>query len=225
MSVKMNENNLLEKSYELRFNHMTDYRSQVWKTLCKHFFQQFIPQNATILDLGSGYGEFINNIAAQKKIAMDLNSSTRQHLAPEVDLIAQNCADPWDIPNNSLDCVFSSNFLEHLYERSDVEHVIASAFKHLKPGGKLIFLGPNFKYAFQEYWDFWDHRIAITDNSLAELLKVNQFKIEKKIARFLPFSMGERRQYPMFILRSYLKMPPAWRLFGKQFFIVASKAL
>ena len=42
-------------------------RDRVWKVLCKHFFNYRVPENATILDLACGYGEFINNIRAGRK--------------------------------------------------------------------------------------------------------------------------------------------------------------
>jgi hypothetical protein len=35
--------------------------------------------------------------------------------------------------------------------------------------------------------------------------------------------MVNAREYPEGFLRFYLKLPIAWRLFGKQFFIVADK--
>jgi hypothetical protein len=41
--------------------------------------------------------------------------------------------------------------------------------------------------------------------------------------RFLPYTMSAAGQYPIWILRGYLAMPFVWRLFGKQFLIVAEK--
>src|SRR5271166_3560014 len=59
--------------YELRFARLEKYRAKVWAVLCKSFFQRFIKNDNTILDLGCGWGEFINAIQAGKKYAMDLN--------------------------------------------------------------------------------------------------------------------------------------------------------
>jgi hypothetical protein len=50
------------------------------------------------------------------------------------------------------------------------------------------------------------------------------FHIDVCHARFLPYTMSAGREYPIWILRAYLSFPIAWRIFGKQFLIVASKA-
>jgi hypothetical protein len=49
------------------------------------------------------------------------------------------------------------------------------------------------------------------------------FMLEEQIHRFLPFTMSRGRQRPIWMLRLYLKLKFAWRLFGKQFLIVATK--
>src|SRR5580698_8103476 len=59
-------------------------RDRVWKVLCKSFFDQRVPRNATVLELACGYGEFINNIAAGQKLAVDINPDAARHLEPDV---------------------------------------------------------------------------------------------------------------------------------------------
>jgi hypothetical protein len=49
-----------------------------------------------VLDLGCGYGEFINTIKAKARYGMDLNPASREHLLPEVQLLAQDCSAPWE---------------------------------------------------------------------------------------------------------------------------------
>jgi hypothetical protein len=36
-------------------------RNTLWKTLCESFFQRYVRPEHTVLELGCGYGEFINN--------------------------------------------------------------------------------------------------------------------------------------------------------------------
>jgi len=154
---------------------------------------------------------------------MDLNPETAKRLNSEIFFHHQDCSQPWDIESESLDVVFSSNFLEHLPSKDSLERTIAEAHRCLKKGGSLLCLGPNIKYVSGAYWDFWDHHIPITENSLSELLKLKQFSIDLCVPRFLPYSMSTERQYPLFILRAYLKLTPAWRFFGKQFFVIGIK--
>jgi hypothetical protein len=73
----------LALEYELRFARLEDYRARVWVELCNAFFQRFILKDGTILDLGCGWGEFINAIQAGKKYGMDLNpESPRFDIVP-----------------------------------------------------------------------------------------------------------------------------------------------
>jgi ubiquinone/menaquinone biosynthesis C-methylase UbiE len=112
---------IFKKQYELRFSKIQAYRNKVWKVLTKSFFQQYIPVDADMLEIGSGWGEFINNIKGRRRIAMDLNMDARQHLDPSVEFIHQDCSKEWPLPDNSLDIVFTSNFFEHLPSKSHIE--------------------------------------------------------------------------------------------------------
>jgi hypothetical protein len=86
-------------------------------------------------------------------------------------------------------------------------------------------MGPNIKYLPGAYWDFFDHYVELTEMSLSEALLSRGFNIEKSIAKFLPYTMSDGRQYPIWTLRMYLAMPMVWPLFGKQFLVVAQKPL
>jgi hypothetical protein len=84
-------------------------------------------------------------------------------------------------------------------------------------------MGPNIRLLPGAYWDFWDHYLPLTEHSLAEGLELFGFQIEQKIGRFLRYKMAGTRPVPLALVRYYLKMPLAWRFFGKQFLIVARK--
>ena len=213
----------LQTIYSQRFATNQAYRQKVWQVLIADFFQQFIAPSASVLDLGCGYGEFINQIAASKKYGMDLNADTAKHLAPGLTFFQQDCSQPWPLPQNSLDTVFTSNFFEHLPDKATLGRTLQQALRCLKPGGRLICLGPNIKYLPGAYWDFWDHYLPLTELSLAEGLRNRGFSIERCEPRFLPYTMVSGRQYPLIFIRLYLRLPIAWRFFGKQFLVVAPK--
>jgi len=156
----------LKQQYDLRFAEIRNYRNAVWSLLCRDFFAQLIPVSTSILDIGAGWGEFINNIAAKAKYAMDLNPATCQHLAADVSFIHQDCSEAWPLQENSLDVVFTSNFLEHLPNKSCVERAIGEALRCLKEGGRLICMGPNIKCVPGAYWHFWDHNLPLTELSI-----------------------------------------------------------
>jgi SAM-dependent methyltransferase len=218
-----NENSDLRRIYQARFAKTVDYRKEIWKVLISNFFQSFLRKSDTVLDLGCGYGEFINQIEAGRKIALDLNPDAPGFLSKDVEFHQHDCSTPWPVPDETLDIVFTSNFFEHLPDKAALGHTLDQIFAKLKPGGKLIALGPNYRHLPAAYWDFWDHHIALSDWSLSEALETRGFRIEQRIAQFLPYTMAHQRKKPIWLVGLYLALPLAWKFFGKQFLIIASK--
>lgn len=217
------KNQTLHRSYQLRFQDSVAYRDAVWKVLCAEFFSRYIPAEGAVLDLGAGWGEFINNITVRERTAMDLNHETGTRLAEGIRFINQDCSQTWPLDSETLDVVFTSNFLEHLPDKMAIERALAEAYRCLKKGGKLICLGPNIKYVPGAYWDFWDHYVPLTDAAIAEVLRLKGFSIATQLDRFLPYTMSAGRKPPLLLLKLYLRLPLAWRLFGKQFLVIARK--
>jgi len=213
----------LERIYVHRFDEHVDYRNDVWKVLTGRFFSRYIDSRATVMDLGCGYGEFINNIRCERKIAMDLNPRVKEFISSGVHFIEQDCASTWALPDERLDVVFTSNFFEHLPSKEALSATIGQAKRCLRSGGRLIAMGPNVKYVGGAYWDFWDHHLALSDVSLKELLSLQGFEIERTINRFLPYTMVNKRRSPILLVKSYLRCPLAWKIFGRQFLVIARK--
>jgi SAM-dependent methyltransferase len=213
----------LQRGYYLRFQAIEAYRRKVWTILTRDFFSRWIPASSTVLDLGCGWGEFINQIAAATKHGMDLNPQSREKLAKEVHFHEHDCSTPWPVADGSLDVVFTSNFFEHLFTKDALRSTLTHAWKALKPGGRIICLGPNIRHLGGHYWDFWDHHLALTEESLAEGLALTGFEVTEKIGRFLPYSMSQGSNPPLWMVSLYLKIPLAWRLKGKQFLVIAER--
>jgi SAM-dependent methyltransferase len=213
----------LERAYDLRFAGSDAYRNRVWEVLCEVFFSRLVPSNSTLLDLGSGWGEFVNHIAAAKKYAMDLNPAGAARMSADVRFLHQDCTREWPIESGSLDVVFTSNFLEHLPDKPAVDSTIAEAARCLKEGGRIICLGPNIRYVHSAYWDFWDHQIPLTDASCSELLRLHGFEVDRCLPRFLPYTMSTGRRPSLSLVRLYLHLPVVWPLFGGQFLVVGRK--
>jgi SAM-dependent methyltransferase len=211
--------------YSQRF-HSTglERRRRVWNVLCTQSFRRFIQPDDAVLDLACGYGEFINAVHAKQKFGVDLNPDAIRYLDPGVRFFQTSATDLSEIPVNSIDVVFTSNFLEHLNSRYECITVFEQVWKILKPGGQFIVMGPNIRYAYREYWDYFDHNLPLTDLSLSEGLQQCRFEIERAIPRFLPYTMKNSLPTHALLLRLYLKFPLAWRLFGKQFLVIARKS-
>jgi SAM-dependent methyltransferase len=214
----------LQRMYGARFGPHSDYRKEVWAVLVDDWFDKYVRATDAVLDLGCGYGEFINTIRCRQKFAMDLNPDAPTFLAKEVTFLAQDCSTRWPLPDQSLDVVFTSNFFEHLPDKGALGRTLDEVHRCLCPGGRVVAMGPNIKCLPGLYWDFWDHYIPLTEASLKEALTVRGFAVDECLARFLPYTMASGPRYPLAFLRLYLRLPVAWRIFGKQFLVVGRRA-
>lgn len=213
----------LESLYDLRLSPHEYYREAVWRILIANLFSEYLAPEMAILDLGCGFGEFINQIAAKQRYAMDLNPATVNALDESVTLFAQDCASPWPLADCSLDVVFSSNFFEHLPDKDACLRTWREALRCLRPGGRLVAMGPNIAAVPSRYWDFFDHSVPLSARSISEGLTLAGFEIERLNPRVLPYTMSDGVRYPLWLLRAYLAAPVVWPLVGKQFLVVARR--
>lgn len=208
-------------------------RRITWEVLAGSFFQEFIFPEDIVLDIGAGDGFFIRNIKAARRIAVDLSPHVLalsnygievvQAPATELKSALQNV-----VEGEKVDVVFMSNFLEHLPNKRMVLDVFAQCYQVLRAGGRLLILQPNIRYAKADYWNYIDHHIALTENSLREALEISGFRISKIIPKFLPYTAKSRLglfasgKAARHLVKWYLRLPILWRIFGAQTFIAAS---
>jgi SAM-dependent methyltransferase len=214
----------LERYYDARFAGRQDYRHSVWRVLIEDYFSRWTANAESVLDLGCGFGEFINQVESPKRFAIDLNPASRSLLAEGVKLFSQDCSEPWPLAADSLDLVFTSNFFEHLPSKEALLRTLRETNRCLRPGGRIVAMGPNIRFLPGAYWDFFDHYVPLTERSLAEALAAEGFRSETVIDRFLPYSMSQGSEPPLWMLRAYLRLPLSWPFFGKQFLVVAAKS-
>jgi len=218
------QNHELSELYRIRFAEaQLPRKNAIWQVICRDFLQRFVRPADTVVDVACGYGEFLNNIVAARKIAVDLNEDARRFLDPAVTFHLAPATRLASVVGGEADVVFTSNFLEHLPDKKTLEQFLDEVMRALKPGGHYLVLGPNLRYLPGAYWDFYDHHLGLTHLSLGEVLQLKGFELVRCIDRFLPYTtQGALPTHP-WLVRLYLKLPFAWKLLGKQFFIVARK--
>jgi SAM-dependent methyltransferase len=220
----MTTDSVLEAQYRRRFAAQQASREAVWRVLVDAWFSRYVDGAEAVLDLGCGWGAFINRVDVPRRYGLDLNVDAARHVDEGVVLFHQSAADPWPVADRSLDLVFTSNFLEHLPGRDAIMAALGEAFRCLRPGARIVCLGPDIRYAKGDYWNFFDHIVPLTARSLTEALELAGFHADDVIDRFLPFTMADRRRPPpSWVIRAYLRLRPAWRLLGRQFLVVAAK--
>lgn len=209
-----------EAIYQRRFGPDLSFRQKMWQVLCKDFFQRYVPAHSSVMEIGAGYCEFINNIDARSKIAVDLNPDTQRLAGSDVKVVISSSTDLSAIDTGSIDIVFASNFFEHL-TRADIILTMREVARVLGTDGRFLILQPNFRFCYRDYWMFFDHITPLDDRSLTEALETNGFRVIHTIARFLPYTATGWLFKSIPLLRAYLRLPIGWRIFGAQAFIVA----
>ncbi|MGP1281900.1 MAG: class I SAM-dependent methyltransferase [Parasphingopyxis sp.] len=193
-------------------------RDIVWKALWRYHFSKHIGPEDCVLDLGAGYGEFINNVRAKRRIALDLWDRMPLHVGPDVEPIVGPVSDLSAIEDNSVDYAFSSNLFEHI-SQDDLAATLAQLKSKLKAGGTLTTLQPNYRYASREYFDDYTHVTVWSHIGLADFLTAHGYEVLEVHPRFLPLTVKSRLPTWPILVGAYLASPV--KPMGKQMLLVA----
>ena len=208
--------------YEYRHRRVyREHRVAVWNEIAPYVYE-LMARPKRVLDPAGGWGEFINAVPASERWMVDAVEIPEDHLDPTVKTIFGDIRDV-ELPDGYFEGIFVSNFLEHLASPDDIADFLVQMRAALADGGRIVVMGPNFKYAWKEYFDFADHRLALTHVTVMEHLAAAGFHIESVSPRFLPYSFTGRLPARPELTRLYLNVPLAWRVLGKQFLVVGSK--
>lgn len=197
-------------------------RGGVWRELTR-WLQRYVPRDAAVLDLACDRGAFINQIRAAERWAVDVRD-VREHLDPAVHFVRSDGLSLLDhVPPSSFDVVFMSNYLEHLPSADAVIDQLKVVAAVLKPGGRVVILQPNIRLVGGSYWDFLDHKTALTEKSLEEAGQTAGLVTEALITRFIPYTTKSRLPQHPWLVRAYLAFRPMWWILGRQTLYVARR--
>ena len=211
----------LDSLYRERFDERAERRKDAnWREICA-YLQRYVPINGSVLDVGCDRGYFIRHIQARERWATDMRDM-RAALPSEITFV-QAQGERLEL-GRTFDRIFMSNLLEHLPGSDAVIALLARCSELLAANGQVIVLQPNIRLIGASYWDFIDHRVALTERSLAEAAQQAGLRTLKIITRFLPYTTKSRIPTHPLLVRAYLAFPPAWRLLGKQTLYIAGGA-
>lgn len=196
-----------------------DHRRQVlWRTLCGSYFQRLVKPDDVVLDLGCGYGDFINHIRCARKIAVDQWAGASEYVERDVQVQIGSIVNLSTIQDCSIDFVFASNVFEHL-PKTEFADCLSELRRVLRPNGTLNILQPNYRFCSNEYFDDYTHVSIYSDRSLCDFLRANGLRILDCKPRFLPLTIKSRLPVSPILIRGYLASPV--KPLAKQMFIRA----
>jgi 2-polyprenyl-3-methyl-5-hydroxy-6-metoxy-1,4-benzoquinol methylase len=206
----------IDSVYERRFSELDAAKKHaLWREICR-YLQRYVDVRSRVLDIACDRGYFIENITAGERWATDVRDVS-QYLADSVHFVqADGLSLAHTLPQGAFDVVFMSNYLEHLSSGQEVIDQFAVVRELMEPNGTAIVLQPNIQLVGGKYWDFIDHKVALTERSLSEAAELAGLKTTKVIKRFLPYTTKSRLPQRPLAARMYLAFPPVWLLLGKQ---------
>lgn len=215
----------LERLYAARFpTQEREEKARLWRTLCDAFFSRYVPEDGCVVDLGAGYCDFVNHIRARRRIAVDVNPDARRFAAEGVEVLSLPIERIGEaLEPGSVDLVFASNVFEHMRSPEALLQVLRGVRVVLRPGGRLVVMQPNVRLLGGAFWNFFDHTLPLTEMGMAEALKVVGLDVVECRGRFMPYTTKSRLPKWDFLVRLYLKLPPAQFVFGKQMLVIAER--
>ncbi len=202
--------------YDVRFDaDEAAAKDRIWREIVS-FLGRWIDPGAPVLDVACDRGHFIRFAGGSERWATDLRDVSAS-LPTGVRFVQGSGLDLATlVPTGHFGTVFMSNYLEHLPAPESVIKQLRVARELLLPGGRVIVLQPNIRLVGARYWDFIDHKVALTESSLVEAASMAGLETVELIVRFLPYSTKGRLPADPRLVRLYLRTRLAWRLLGKQ---------
>ncbi len=194
-------------------------RKVLWETLVKCYFQNSVLPTDTVVELGAGYCDFINNIKAAKKYAVDQWEGFTAFAHPDVKCMVGDLDVVSTLPDNSVDFVFASNVIEHISSEKFAS-ILGVLSTKLRKEGVICLLQPNYRRAYKEYFDDYTHVSIWSDKSMCDFMTANKYQVITVVPGFLPLSLKSRLPVSPWLIKAYLKSP--LKPLAKQMLITAT---
>lgn len=145
--------------------------------LARYLVDRFsIPAGSLLLDVGCGRGDFTFGFHENglKTEGLDISEFSAQEFSKNKMKIyvTDIFYDPWPIPDNYADVVFSKSVLEHIH---NPDHFMRETYRILKPGGRIITMTPDWETGYRIFYDDHTHVQPYTKRGLRDLLKMFNF--------------------------------------------------
>lgn len=206
--------------HQTRFEYAPQ-RETLWSCLFEFYFRRWIRESDCVLDLGAGYGHFINNVKARRRIAVDVWPELAKWVRPGVEAHIGSVTDLSFLKDGDVDFTLASNLFEHIPQDA-LSDVLRQLKTKLSSRGLLCVLQPNYRYAYREYFDDYTHITVYSHLTMCDFLKACGYEIVECRPKFMPLTIKSRFKVSPALIWLYLRSPV--KLFGKQMLILARPA-
>lgn len=189
--------------FETRFPH-DKQKNVVWGAV-GNFLESRYGLDGTVVDVGAGYGYFLNGVDSARRVAVDHSAVPFSQVDAGVECVVGDATD-LPLPDDTADAIMLSNVLEHLTVE-DIQAALRECRRVLCSDGTLFVVTPNFALAPRKYYHDFTHETALTHRSVADLLALSGLDERDRIVRFLPFSTNSRVPVVTGLVRLYLALP------------------
>jgi len=93
--------------------------------------------------------------------------------------------------------------------------------RKLTPTGTITIVQPNYRYAYREYFDDFDHKAVYSHVSLPDLLTAQGWEVFHVAPRFMPLTVKSGLPVHPWLIRLWLASP--YKFQGKQMLIRACR--
>ncbi len=197
------------------------HRRATWRHLAK-YLHKWIDDRLPVVDLGAGRSDFLKEISAPQKVAIDVEDAAFGEQFDGIDQVVADATNLEMFPDGSVGTVLASNFLEHL-DRDEVSNCLRECRRVLVSGGHIIVIQPNFRIRPQHYFDDYTHRTILTHHSLRDWMESLGLEVVRVEPRFLPLTLKSRLRHGHRLMPLYLALP--YRPFASQMLVVARRPL
>ncbi len=187
----------------------------VWREIVR-YLARYIDPEQPVLDVACDAGYFIQHVEAAERWATDIrdvrDAARRHPLLPGGRSRARRGPADGSLRHGVHEQLPRAPGQRRRRDASSS----GSRAALLRPGGRLIVVQPNIRLVGGSYWDFIDHRVALTERSLVEAGDLVGLRTVGVVSRFLPYTTKGRLPSDPALVRLYFAVPLAWRVLGRQ---------
>src|SRR3954451_1245986 len=141
--------------------------------------------------MGAGYCNFINSVVARRRIAVYTWDDFVTYLAAGIEHQVGSVTELDFLEDGAVDFAFASNLFEHM-SQGEFSATLEVLRPKLSKNGTLTIIQPNYRYAYREYFDDFDHKSVYSHISLPDFLVSNRYDVFLVDSRFLHLSVKGR---------------------------------